>query len=253
MFPQAPWLADEQPSNGEIDVLLNPTLSVHAVDFQGDLMTIIFSSNASGSWVELGRYTTVGNGTYTQTTSNMNSYNTTYCWKVSSTDGTHWQNNTFTLTTRPENYPPTVSNPSPTDGAVGVHFNPLLAVDVSDGDGDSLTVIFSANISGTWQVLGTKTGGNGRYDQTTVGIDSYATTYYWRASVTDGKTWTNVTYSLTTVTEEEFYAQIGFYSCAGMPYAGCSNDKDTLRDHLVWKRVHLSGTSTWKGIHLMVF
>jgi hypothetical protein len=232
VLPQAPWLTDEQPSDEATAVLLDPTLSVHAVDFQSDLMTIIFGSNATGSWIELGRFTNVGNGTYTQGTSSMNSYSTTYYWKVSATDGTNWQNKTFTFTTRPENYVPTVSNPFPADESMGLPLNPLLAVDVSDGDGDSLTIIFSVNMGGTWQVLGTKTGHDGRYNQSTTGMNDYATTYQWRVSVTDGKAWTNMTYSFTTIMEEDLFTQIGFFACAGMPYPGRTTEKDTLR--FIW-------------------
>ena len=99
--PPTPELTNESPRDGAVDVALNPTLSIHAKDYQGDLMTLIFSTNASGAWTELGRYTNVGEGTYDQTTVTMDSYNTRYYWRVCATDGTNWNNMTYTFKTMP--------------------------------------------------------------------------------------------------------------------------------------------------------
>ena len=232
-LPQAPWLANETPRDGSTDVALNPTLSVQATDFQGDLMTIIFSANTSGTWSELGRYTNVGNGTYTQATAGMTDYSMEYYWKACATDGTNWENKTFSFTTRPENYPPSTSNPSPRDGAINVQLDPTLSIDAVDGDNDALTVTFWTNTSGLWQIIGTKAGHNGTYTQTSTNMDRYITKYYWRACIRDGKSWTNNTFSFTTRSEQDFYTQIGFYSCAGMPYMGeDAYDKDTFR--IIW-------------------
>jgi hypothetical protein len=232
-LPQAPWLANEAPHDGSTDVALNPTLSVQATDFQGDLMTIIFSTNASGAWAELGRYTNVGNGTYTGATVDIGSYSTMYHWKVCSTDGANWENRTFSFTTRPANYPPSISNPSPQDGAISVQLDPTLSIYAADGDNDALTVISWTNTSGLWQIMGTKTGYNGTYSQASTNMDSYTTKYYWRACVSDGKSWSNRTFSFTTRGETDYFTQIGFYSCAGMPYMGeDAYDKDVF--HIIW-------------------
>jgi len=93
--PESPVVSDPYPSDGAIGVELNPTLSVKVTDYQGDLITIIFSTNASGTWQNIGTYTNVANGVYNQTTTNMNNYNTTYWWKVQATDGTSWTNKTY--------------------------------------------------------------------------------------------------------------------------------------------------------------
>jgi len=99
--PQAPVIKNQYPPNGATGVQLNPTLSVSVVDYHGDLMNIFFRTNASGTWQGLGNYTSVGNGTYTQTTINMANYNTRYWWSVSVTDGTNWTNQTYSFTTKP--------------------------------------------------------------------------------------------------------------------------------------------------------
>jgi len=51
------------------------------------------------------------------------------------------------------NNPPTISNPSPANGAVDVATIPQLSVDVGDY-GDMLNVTWSSNSSGTWQQFG---------------------------------------------------------------------------------------------------
>jgi len=84
--PSNPFLSGETPSNGTAGVPLNPKLSVDAHDFQHDLpMSVVFMSNFSGTWETLGTYSG-GNGIYTQATTGMNSYNTTYFWAVDATD-----------------------------------------------------------------------------------------------------------------------------------------------------------------------
>jgi len=63
-YPDEPVLSDESPTDGAVNVGLNPQLSVFCVDFQGDLMTVTFRTNATGSWSDVGSNVSVGNGTY---------------------------------------------------------------------------------------------------------------------------------------------------------------------------------------------
>jgi hypothetical protein len=58
---------------------------------------------------------------------------------------------------------PTLSDPSPENGATRVDFNPVLSINATDLEGDNMTIIFMSNASGTWEKLGTYTGGNGTY------------------------------------------------------------------------------------------
>jgi hypothetical protein len=94
-----PILKEESPKNGSLDVPVNPTLSVHAVeyrihelfnyhivDYKYDKMDITISTNASGTWQNLTSYTNIGNGIYTFTTTNMNQPDTTYYWRVTAKD-----------------------------------------------------------------------------------------------------------------------------------------------------------------------
>jgi len=95
-----PILSDEYPYDGAIGLKLDSVLSITVNDSQADNMDVVFWTNASGSWQIIGSNMSVGNGTYTQTTSNMDQYAESYCWSVNATDATgNWTNQTFCFTT----------------------------------------------------------------------------------------------------------------------------------------------------------
>ncbi|HDO19540.1 MAG TPA: DUF2341 domain-containing protein, partial [Thermoplasmatales archaeon] len=200
---QTPKISDETPMDGAIDVSLNPTLQAKICDPNADAVYWEIKTNASGTWITLNSSTlSDGNGTVSASPTNMNSYSTTYWWSVNCTDTTGsgiWINKTYSFTTRPENYPPSLRHPSPSDGEVGVGFNPVLSVTVEDGDGEILNVWFKTNASGgTWENLGSYSGGNGTYIQNTSDMDIMGKTYYWSVNVTDEAShWTNQTYCFT--------------------------------------------------------
>ena len=96
----APILTNPVPADGETGVALEPTLSIHAVDVNGDPMTITFQTDASGSWTDLAVYADVGNGTYSAMTSGIfDQHNTTYNWRVTASDSVEVTTKTYTLTT----------------------------------------------------------------------------------------------------------------------------------------------------------
>jgi len=68
-------------------------------------MNITFRTNASGSWQNIGNNESIYNGTYSQTPSNMDSYETTYFWSVNVSDGILWTNATYYFTTSSEPVP----------------------------------------------------------------------------------------------------------------------------------------------------
>jgi len=101
ILPQEPVLSNENPANGTTNQPLNPMLSVHCSDWQGDTMTITFRSNASGSWQIVGSNVSVGNGTYSQTSSGMDVYDNWYWWSVNASDvGGNWSNETYHFKTQ---------------------------------------------------------------------------------------------------------------------------------------------------------
>jgi len=97
-----PFQYDEQPLQSTVNISLNPTLSIQAIDWQEHQITITIKSNTSGSWQTLGSYTGK-NGIYSQPTTNMNSYNTRYWWSVNVTNGVNWTERLYKFTTQPGN------------------------------------------------------------------------------------------------------------------------------------------------------
>lgn len=204
---EKPVISNEQPASGTTNVMFDPLLQADVYDPNGDLVEWRIESNASGTWIILSSGTLQdGNGTISTVTFNMNMFNTTYWWKVFATDpggSGEYSIRTFSFTTKTQNTPPDLLNPSPSNLALNVPPNPLLSMDVNDSDGDQMTIIFSTNASGSWQTLGIYTNvSNGRYSQQTSNLNQYAKTYWWKVSTTDpfgSGQWTNQTYSFKTV------------------------------------------------------
>ena len=74
-----PFLYNPHPSNNDSNVNICPMLSIDVSDPQSNLIDVIFSSNASGSWEIIRANYSVGNGSYIcRNTSRMNNFNTKY-------------------------------------------------------------------------------------------------------------------------------------------------------------------------------
>ena len=82
---EAPHLSEAYPSNNATNIPLNPTVSITVFDAEGDDMDVYFRTNASGTWATIGSNLSVDNGTYAQSTSDMDAYLTTYYWSVNCT------------------------------------------------------------------------------------------------------------------------------------------------------------------------
>ncbi|MEM2111220.1 MAG: LamG-like jellyroll fold domain-containing protein, partial [Candidatus Bathyarchaeia archaeon] len=109
-IPSGPVLIDEQPLNKALNQPLNPTLSIRATDFQGDLMSITFRTNASGRWTDIDSFTNAPNGVYSVTTTGMDKLGTAYYWSVVATDGNSGTiSKTYSFTTYSD--PPTQGKP----------------------------------------------------------------------------------------------------------------------------------------------
>jgi hypothetical protein len=92
-------LVYEDPKNEATDIYTNPTLSVKVFNPNGKNMTIIFKERAANSWIDIGIYENVPDGTYSVIATQMKNLGTTYYWGVSVNNGETWTNKTFSLTT----------------------------------------------------------------------------------------------------------------------------------------------------------
>jgi hypothetical protein len=97
------------------------------------------------------------------------------------------------------NSPPQISLESPADGMQLIPPNPTLGVTLFDLDNDLLEITFWTNATGTWQELGANNSvPNGRYFQQTSMFTLAEKDYWWSVKVTDGESWTNLTFSFVT-------------------------------------------------------
>jgi hypothetical protein len=197
-----PTLSSESPTNKSIEIPTGVTsLKIYADDINNDLMNLTFMTNASGSWQTIGTNSSVPNGIYRQNY-DFPAYNKTYWWGVKVTDGLTWTNETYTFTTRPENYPPVISNPVPTNGATEILAGDIqLKISVSDRDNDLMNITFRTNATGSWADIDVNVSQpNGTYSQIYT-FNDYAYKYYWSVNCSDGKTWTNQTHWFITAEE----------------------------------------------------
>jgi len=85
------------------------------------------------------------------------------------------------------NRPSTITNEGPTNESIDISIYPQLNITVNDIDGDTMTITWYSNSSGTWQVFGTNnTVSNGTYHQNNSNFSLYFTTFWWNVTVSDG-------------------------------------------------------------------
>jgi photosystem II stability/assembly factor-like uncharacterized protein len=188
------------PSNGAVDVELNPTLSTKVTDPNLDPMTVRFYDASDNSLI--GTDYGVPNGGTAYVSWSDRSPETSYSWYTVADDGVYTtQSNTWSFTTCCANQPPNDPiNPIPTNAATGVGFHPTLSVEVNDPDFDTLTVRFY-NASDN-SLIGTDTGVPSGTRSSVIWPNlSPSVTYSWYA-VADDDEYTNPsdTWSFTTGT-----------------------------------------------------
>jgi len=108
-------VSNENPTNGSINVMLNPLLSADIFDGNGESVDWEIRSNATSSWVTL-NFSTIpdGDGTVSALAIGMDDYGVTYFWSVNCTDplgSGEWTNVTFSFTTISfDSLPPSINN-----------------------------------------------------------------------------------------------------------------------------------------------
>lgn len=97
-------------------------------------------------------------------------------------------------------FPPSISDPSPSNGTTNQSLNPTLFITVNDSEGDLMNITWFSNFSGSWVAFGTNTScNNGTYLQTNSNFSSYGITYWWNVTVNDGTANTSATYQFNTI------------------------------------------------------
>jgi len=84
------------------------------------------------------------------------------------------------------NHMPEISDENPPSGSTDVELSPQLDITISDGDGETMSLNWYSNSSGSWQSFGSNVSiENGTYSQINSNFSSFDTTYWWYVTVTD--------------------------------------------------------------------
>jgi len=194
-----PVLLNENPSDGSININRNPQLSIHVIDYQGDIVDVFFMTNSI-----------LNETIYCDNTSLISDYNTRYWWSVNATDSLgsgNWINETYSFRTKPENYIPIFSDPNPKNNTKYAFINPKISIYVADPEGDYIDVDFWTNASGYWENIGYNYSviNETVYCTNTSMINKYNTSYWWSVHATDplgSGNWINKSYNFKTITDE---------------------------------------------------
>jgi len=95
---------------------------------------------------------------------------------------------------------PTLSNPSPANGATGISLTPRCNITINDLNGDTMNLCYYENSTGSW-IFRQKnsTCANGTYRWTNAQATSNSQKYYWEIFVDDGMYNVSTIYNFTTV------------------------------------------------------
>jgi hypothetical protein len=83
---------------------------------------------------------------------------------------------------------PTIRNEGPTNDSTDIPTLPTLNITINDANGDTMTIKWFSNSSGSWQLFGVNNSVvNGTYHQINNNFSSTNTRYWWNVTVNDGK------------------------------------------------------------------
>lgn len=225
LYTLAPVLSNTDPSNGETGVPIDGRLAVELNDGDcvGGCMDLSWFSNVSGSWQKIGSNLSIGNGIYQYDTTGLSlSYETTYFWNVSVTDGISIvESDVFHFTTAAANSPPEEPHsPTPSHEDTEISLAPTLGWSCTDPDGDDVSFdVYMQDSSPP----NTKIADNQSATLLNVGGLTGEVTYYWRVvawdsngAKTTGPIWEfTTTLDWTVITYDSFEEDFGNYSDGG--------------------------------------
>jgi len=191
------------PYNTEEDISIPVTLNVDVYDSNGDAMTVYFYNGTSSELIATTSVSASGSTSTATTTWPGLSEHTTYQWYVVANDGkASATSSTWSFDTI-NNAPSTPGNPSPANASTSVSTSPVLSVDVSDSNGDAMTVYFyngtSSELIATTSV--SASGSTSTATTTWSGLSEH-TTYQWYVVANDGKaSATSSTWSFETIND----------------------------------------------------
>ncbi len=201
--PKRPF--DPLPEDGRDDLGTNVTLSVEIFDPDNEILEVTFYNHRENQ--SIGSVESVKSGNTARTDWKNLERNKTYRWYAVARDGeneTRSETWSFTTAGKGQNSRPKLPyKPSPKDGANEIETNVTLSVEVSDSDGDLLTVSFYR--SATDELIGDEenieSGNTASMDWEDLEENL---TYSWYVVISDGnKTVQSDDWSFTTVEEDQ--------------------------------------------------
>jgi len=197
---EAPRISNPNPPNNANNIPVNlPELNFTLIDYENDLMNYTITTNPDIiGGTQIGNSIANGTTIHIPITSGPLLYGSTYLWRVNVTDGKHWSNMTLQFTTISQ--APHITNIFPADGSINIPISlSEIRFTLIDYQNDKMNYTITANPD----IIGGIQTGNNITNTTTIHIPItsilyYGTTYQWRINCTDGKEWTNKSYTFTT-------------------------------------------------------
>jgi hypothetical protein len=199
-----PRITNPIPENESTGIIIKPYMNITIDDADGDLMTVQWYSNSSGSWQLFGTNNSVTNGTYYQVNTNFKKYNTRYWWYITVNDTKDTIiSDKFQFTTMLNNIP-LVYGEGPVNNSESIKTLPILNVTVDDPNKDILDVFWYSNTSGSWTLFATNISIDPKNNPINISqinnnFTKYTTKYWWSVHCFDGTDWVNNTYCFTTM------------------------------------------------------
>jgi PKD repeat protein len=184
---------NEYPANTSKNVDINVTCHIDVSDVDGDLLSIYWYENSTGSWILRQTNISLPNSTYYWKFQQAIGYSTKYYWKVAVNDSKNNISEIFHFTTL-DNQPLTLYNQIPANQSLNVSKNsPYWYITIDDPEDDLInwtieTVPYIGNSSGNSDTDGQK--------NCPISGLNYITNYTIYVNATDSinKTWVNETY-----------------------------------------------------------
>jgi len=189
------------PADGEEGLGKNTVLIVSVWDGNSDMMNVSFYNASDDSVIGIDPVVASG-GTASVTWSGL-TLDTEYTWYAVAHDGEKATQSPEWSFITSNTSPDMPSNPSPANGALDIGVDPVLSVDVTDPNGDTMDVTFHDASDNS--VIGTDTGvtSGGTASVTWNGLSSVRT-YQWYAVADDGHNSTvSTVWSFSTITDRD--------------------------------------------------
>lgn len=210
---------------GNTMIELNPHIGIFVYDDDSDLMTVNFSTNASGSWSTVEVFYNVSTNTFVECSNitDVDAYNTTYWIKANVSDGTDSFEETMWFVTMQLNTPSIITCNYPINESTGIGQRPMCNVTVYDVDAtpNTLTVYWYHNISGSWVLQQTNSSISSNDYVEWVYYDAVIlnTTYWFKVVVNDTYDNTSNVFHFTLLSLSTSYIEsLGYVYIAGFDF-----------------------------------